>query len=87
MAKVTAAGWGAEGTNALEEDYFEKQEEKWAGSSSSPSNVKPENEPKSGRPAAPKRARTTARRSKKAQEASGIADSVVSSTDVETGNE
>ena len=82
MAKVTAIGWGSEGTNALEPDYFEKQAEKWAGNNSTPSSVKPVSGPeKSSKDPSP--APTTARRSKRARKVSSTAASTVGSTKVE----
>jgi len=45
VPKTTALGWGAEGTNALEPDYLEKQEERWAGKAGSESSKKPEKRP------------------------------------------
>jgi hypothetical protein len=83
MPKITALGWGADGTNALDPDYFEQQEkvnaerraEKSVGTSSTKSSKKaaasPKKKPDSGQSPAP----TTAPFSKKAPTASGSAGS------------
>ena len=75
MPKTTAQGWGAEGTNALEPDYLEKQEEKWAGISSSKSSKSKGNAKPKKRPGPQKRALTTVPPLKKDPEASSTAGS------------
>jgi hypothetical protein len=75
MAKVTARGWGAEGTNALQPDYFDKQGERWPGRISSTSSVKPGSFETTSEPALPLPVLTTEPHLKRDLEESFTADS------------
>jgi hypothetical protein len=73
MAKVTRLGWGADGSNADDPNYFDEQEEKWAGKHSPTSTGKPVSSRSRKQAGARKRARTTAPPSKKGPGASSTA--------------
>jgi hypothetical protein len=75
MAKITRLGEGAKGTNALEPDYFEQQEEKWAGKRSSASTGKPAKKGSQSKSASPQPVSTTARPSNPVPKASSSAAS------------
>jgi len=79
MPKTKALGWGAEGTNALEPDYFEKQGEQWPGKAGSQSSGKPKTGAAKKKSASPKLAQTTARRLKTDPEESATAASTAGS--------
>ena len=97
MAKTTRLGWGAAGTNALDESYLNqvsegeptKLEEDEVGEESSPgissekSTGKPGSEQKKNGPAAVKPAKTTGRRSKKTAQVSSTAGSADEPTEAD----
>jgi hypothetical protein len=79
MAKVTALGWGAAGSNADDPEYSAEQEKKWPGKAGSTSSEKPATSPGRKRPGRPSPAHQTAPRSSTAHGVSFSAGSAATS--------